>query len=90
MSEQFSLNVALYLGEVPFKVMPAEYNCLSIYCLPMLDETTGLYVRPTVPRTTLSILHLTHEKKLRVLDLPTTQGTTVQRPLTFSASHSAM
>jgi hypothetical protein len=89
MSEQLSLNVALYLGELPFKIMPAEYNWLSIYCLPMLDETTGLYVRPTVPRTPLSILHLTHEKKLRLLDLPTTAGTTVQRQLTFSASASA-
>jgi hypothetical protein len=84
MSEQLALNVALYTENLPFKVMPAEYNWLSLYCLPMVDEATGYYVRPTIPRNTISIIHITHQQKLRELDLATTGGKTVKRVLTFS------
>jgi len=84
MSEQLSLNVALHMNSLPYKVMPAEFNWLSLYSLPMMDAATGHYVRPTVPRTEISVIHLTHQKKLRTLDLATTDGKTVQRVLTFS------
>ena len=81
MCDQLSMNVAVYTQALPLKVMPAEFNWLSLYALPMLDTETGLFVRSTPPRTTISILHLTHEKKLRVLDIPTTKGGVVTRSL---------
>lgn len=84
MSEQLSLNVALHLGNLPFKVMPAEFNWLSLYALPIVDDVTSHYLRPTVPRTEISIIHITHQKKLRELDLATTSGKTLKRVLTFS------
>ncbi|MFY9287254.1 MAG: glycosyltransferase [Alphaproteobacteria bacterium] len=84
MSEQLSLNVALHMNSLPYKIMPAEFNWLSLYALPMVDEATGNYLRPTVPRTELSVIHITHQQKLRELDLMTTAGQTIKRVLTFS------
>ncbi len=84
MSEQLSLNVALHLNGLPYKVMPAEFNWLSLYALPMIDAETGFYARPTPPRSIISVLHLTHQGKLRTLDLKTTTGQIVQRSLTFT------
>jgi len=85
MSEQLSLNIAQYLHGLPLKVMPAEFNWLSLYAVPMIDAATGRYVRPTVPRTPLSVIHLTHQKKLRELELPVSDGTMQTRALTFAA-----
>jgi hypothetical protein len=84
MSEQLSLNVALHTENLPYKVMPSEFNWLSLYALPMVDAATGHYLRPTVPRTEISVIHITHQKKLRELDLTTTDGSTVKRILTFT------
>lgn len=84
MSEQLSLNVALHLKSLPFKVMPSEFNWLSLYALPLIDAKTGHYLRPTLPRTTLSVIHLTHKKKLGRLEMQTTEGQTVTRSLTYS------
>ena len=85
MSEQLSLNIAQHINGLPLKVMPAEFNWLTLYGLPMVDKSTGLYVRPTVPRTPLSVIHLTHQQKLRTLDLAVSDGGTIQRPMTFAA-----
>lgn len=84
MSEQLSLNVALHINNLPFKVMPAEFNWLTLYALPMLDEATGLYVRPTVPRGAISTIHITHNGKLRPQEVETVGGRKTERVLTFS------
>jgi lipopolysaccharide biosynthesis glycosyltransferase len=84
MSEQLCLNVALHTENLPYKVMPSEFNWLSLYSMPMVDAATGHYVRPTVPRTEISIIHLTHNGKLREQDLPITDGKSIKRALTFS------
>jgi lipopolysaccharide biosynthesis glycosyltransferase len=81
MCDQLSLNIAVYTQGLPLKIMPAEFNWLSLYAIPMIDTDTGLFVRPTPPRTPISILHLTHEKKFRSFDLATTTGGTVTRSL---------
>jgi len=83
MSEQLSLNVALHLKGLPFKVMPSEFNWLSLYALPMLDHVTNKYVRPTPPRSTISVLHMTHLKKIHEVELKTTEGRTIKRCLMF-------
>jgi len=81
MSEQLSLNMAVYTHGLPLKVMPAEYNWLTLFTIPMYDSESKLLVRPTPPRTTISIIHLTHEKKMRSFDLATTDGKTISRTL---------
>jgi lipopolysaccharide biosynthesis glycosyltransferase len=85
MAEQLSLNMAVYLEGLPLKIMPAEFNWLALYALPVIDEKTSRYVRPTPPRGPLSVLHVTLNKKLGEVDLMTTGGKTVRRALTFSA-----
>lgn len=84
MSEQLSLNVALHMDNLPFKVMPSEFNWLTLYALPKVDVTSGHYVWPTVPRTEISVIHITHQGKLREQDLTATDGTSIKRPMTFS------
>lgn len=81
MCDQLSLNIAVYTQGLPLKIMPAEFNWLSLYALPMIDAETGLFVRPTPPRTVISVMHLTHEKKMRSFDLATTKGGTITRTL---------
>ncbi|MDR3425380.1 MAG: hypothetical protein P4M13_09990 [Alphaproteobacteria bacterium] len=78
MGDQLSLNIAVYTQGFPLRIMPAEFNWLSLYALPMIDADTGLFVRPTPPRTVISVMHLTHEKKMRSFDLATTRGGTVE------------
>jgi len=86
MCDQLSLNVAMYMQGLPMKVMPAEFNWLTLYAEPMWDAERNLLVRPTMPRTPISILHLTHEKKLRSFNLATTAGGTHTRTLMYSAT----
>ncbi len=81
MCDQLSLNMAVYTQGLPLKVMPAEYNWLSLYATPMWDAERKLFVRPTPPRSVISILHLTHEKKLREFDLDIVGGGTYTRTL---------
>ncbi len=81
MTDQLSLNIAVYTQGLPLKIMPAEFNWLTLYSLPMFDEDKKLFVRPTPPRTVLSVLHLTHEKKMRSFDLATTKGGTIAKTL---------
>ena len=85
MCDQLSLNVAVYTQGLPFKIMPAEFNWLTLYAIPMIDAERNIFVRPTLPRTPISILHLTHEKKLRSFDLATASGGTVTRSLVNQA-----
>ncbi|MFA5040482.1 MAG: hypothetical protein WC464_02470 [Bdellovibrionales bacterium] len=81
MCDQLSLNIAVYMQGLPLRVMPAEFNWLTLYSIPMVDEEKNLFVRPTQPRTAISVLHLTHEKKMRSFDIATTAGGTVTRTL---------
>ena len=47
MCDQLSMNVAVYTQALPLKIMPAEFNWLSLYAIPMFDAKTKLFVRPT-------------------------------------------
>jgi hypothetical protein len=81
MGDQLSLNVAVYTNGFPLRIMPAEFNWLSLYALPMLDEEKNLFVRPTAPRTVISVMHLTHPDKAHEMELQTTKGAIVRRSL---------
>jgi hypothetical protein len=81
MCDQLSLNRVVYTQGFSLQVMPAEFNWLSLYALPMFDTEKNLFVRPTPPRSAISILHLTHEKKLRSFDIAATSGGRITRTL---------
>ncbi len=84
MSEQLSLNVAMYINGLPLKVMPSEFNWMSLYTLPMINAATRDYIRPTVPRNILSVIHITHPKKLSELELLSTDNKRVRCKMTFT------
>ena len=81
MADQLSLNLAVYLNGLPLRVMPAEFNWLTLYALPVYDRARALFLRPTAPRTVLSIIHLTHKQKVQELTLATTEGGQIVRRL---------
>lgn len=87
MSDQLCLNILCYLGGVPFKVMPASFNWLALFSIPAYDEERQAYVTPTIPHTPLSIIHLNHNGKLKDVDIRTTKGNMIKRPLTYAACH---
>lgn len=82
MCDQLSLNMAVYLNGLPLRVMPAEYNWLTLYALPAYDETRAHYVRPTAPREVISVMHLTHKGKLEAQEIRSATGAPLLRALT--------
>jgi len=73
MADQLSLNVAVYLNQLPVHMLPAEYNWNALLCLPSYNAEKQVFVRPSLPHTPLSVVHLTGEtkgssQKIRTLD----------------------
>ena len=85
--EQLCLNLIIHRGALGVQVMPAEYNWMTVYGLPILDENSGLYMRPTPPHRVISIVHLAAQIKNSLQTITTTKGTTIQKPLTYSAAY---
>jgi hypothetical protein len=83
MADQLGLNILLYLKKLPHVLMPAYYNWITFYALPMFDPASGLYVEPAPPYRPISQLHLTRPIKTQVEQLLCTDGQTVERDLTF-------
>jgi len=85
MAEQLGLNILAYIKKVPHVVMPATFNWMTFHALPMLDKKKGVYVEPLPPYAPISQFHLTRPIKEQVETIACTDGTTVQRPLTYRA-----
>jgi hypothetical protein len=51
----------------------------------MLDRATGLYVEPLPPFKPISQFHLTKKPKTHIEKILCTDGSVVERPLTYSA-----
>lgn len=84
MLEQLCLNVAVYLGKQPARIMPADYNWLAMFTLPLYDKATQSYQRPTPPRAPLSILHLAGALKNTAVTITATDGEKLERVLTYA------
>jgi hypothetical protein len=84
MAHQLAMNIALYLHGKPCAIMPASYNWLTYFALPMIDPITGMYVETLPPYRPISIMHLTRANKLAVEKIQCLDGAIVERQLMFS------
>jgi len=85
MADQLSLNVAVYLSELPKQILPAEYNWLCFQSLPAFDGERKTFVRPGVPHTTLSVLHLANDIKNTPQTIKTSNNSFLRTALTYTA-----
>lgn len=85
MTDQLALNIVAYMVKSPHVILPAAYNWLTFFAAPMLDKTTGLYVEPAPPYKPISMFHLTQKPKTQIEKILCTDGSVVERPLTYSA-----
>lgn len=83
MADQLGLNIVLYLQNMPYAVMPANFNWMTFYALPKLDKATGLYVEPLPPYAPISQFHLTQKIKEQIEKIECLDGATIERPLTW-------
>lgn len=90
MMDQVALNIAIFAGKYPLRPMPTEFNWLPILSIPVFDEATHDFWRPTPPRhAPISIIHLADDHKDGPMDFLTTTGEKRRRPLTFAATAAA-
>jgi lipopolysaccharide biosynthesis glycosyltransferase len=89
MADQLGLNILLYLKGQPFVTMPANFNWLTFFALPKLDRATNLLVEPLPPYRPISQIHLTRPQKNVVEKIQCTDGSWVERKLTFSGQNEA-
>jgi hypothetical protein len=82
-SEQAALNFAIYNAPAyrPH-MLPASANWICALACPMWDATIEKLVEPNLPHQTLGIIHLTGVRD--AIPLPTTNGSRITTPLTFS------
>jgi hypothetical protein len=85
MAHQLALNVALYVKNIPYVVLPASFNWLTYFALPQFDPATGMYVEPLPPHHPISQIHLTRANKTGVEKIQCLDGTVIERQLTFDA-----
>lgn len=85
MADQLGLNVLLYLHNMPYVVLPANFNWLTFFALPKLDRASGLYVEPVPPYRPISQFHLTQQIKEQIEKIACTDGGEIERPLTWRA-----
>ena len=76
MAHQLGLNIALHRGEVPCLKLPARYNWLTAFALPLYDKERKLFLEPSPPFDPISHLHLTQRVKAQNETLQCTDGTT--------------
>ncbi len=83
MADQLGLNILLYLNKLPHVLMPASFNWLTSYALPMLDPASGMYVEPLPPHRPISQLHLTRQIKDQTETIDFVGGGHIEAALTF-------
>jgi len=83
MADQLGLNMLLYLNKMPHVLLPATFNWITFYALPMFDPASGLYVEPAPPYRPISQLHLTRPIKIQEETIACVGGGEIKRPLTF-------
>ena len=56
--EQTALNMSVYSNNIAPHFLPARYNWMTCHALPLLDESSGLFVEPGKPHDKLGLVHL--------------------------------
>ncbi|MFY9287266.1 MAG: hypothetical protein WAO98_02065 [Alphaproteobacteria bacterium] len=88
MTDQLALNIAVFMKNMPHVIMPAAFNWLTFFAIPVWDKKTSQYVEPMAPYRPISQFHLTQKPKLQVEKITCTDGTIIERPLTYRARNS--
>ena len=84
MAHQLSFNIVLSQQKIPQQIMPASFNWLTFYVIPKLDRVTNMLVEPLPPYRPISQIHLTRPGKNAIEKVQCTDGSWVERKLTFS------
>lgn len=56
--DQISINIAVYLDDLPVHKLPATCNWLASHCMPMWDDAVGQFVEPFLPHMPIGVIHL--------------------------------
>jgi cephalosporin hydroxylase/lipopolysaccharide biosynthesis glycosyltransferase len=86
MTDQFSLNYAIYLNGLFDKteLLPAYCNWCCHYGLPKWDSTQSLLVEPYLPHSPIGILHFTfRDKDTNIFTIETTNGKAVDAKISY-------
>lgn len=70
MLEQLALNIAIYLQDLPFTILPSGYNWLCHHAIPVWDDERKLFLEPSIPNRKISILHLSQKDKIGLQSIP--------------------
>jgi hypothetical protein len=81
--EQFALNFTLYTRKPPTYFLPARYNWISWYSVPLLKQSTGLFVEPSAPFAPIGIMHLTGDVKATRVRVAASDGRQTHRTLEY-------
>ncbi|HTD92021.1 MAG TPA: hypothetical protein VK663_15255 [Burkholderiales bacterium] len=56
--EQTALNMAVYSNNIVPHFLPARYNWMTCHAMPLLDESSGMFVEPNLPHDKIGLVHL--------------------------------
>ena len=80
--EQTALNVTVYSHNIVPHFLPARYNWMACHSIPMLDESSGMFVEPNEPHDRIGLVHLaTGLWKRNDIEYKTTAGEIRKGPL---------
>ena len=56
--EQTALNMSVYSNDIRPHFLPARHNWMTCHAMPLLDESTGFFVEPSLPHDKIGLVHL--------------------------------
>jgi len=79
LSDQAVFNHAVYTRDLPLHRLPCTCNWLTCFSVPLLDETTGQLVEPSLPHTPIGLVHVVGTTKADVYEVRTLRGQETHR-----------
>ncbi|HKX17732.1 MAG TPA: hypothetical protein VJT33_06960 [bacterium] len=79
--DQFALNAAIYMHNLPTAFLAPPYNWICDRGIPMWNEAIGTFCVPYPPYRPISVMHLAGPAKREIYDVPTINGGSVRASL---------
>ncbi|MET3925010.1 hypothetical protein [Devosia sp. 2618] len=86
--DQFALNAAIHLENLPTRFMEPTYNWICDLATPKWDAELGRFVRPVAPHRPIHVMHLAGPAKAREFDVDVIGGGGRRGKLLFGATYS--
>jgi hypothetical protein len=83
LSDQATLNHAIYTRDLPLHRLPCTCNWLTCFSVPLLDEATGRLVEPSLPHAPIGLIHVVGRTKSDVYEIRTLGGDMFFGPLGY-------